>query len=202
MRNHLLVLICFALIVSLPSFSAREGGINFAANNGCLCHGASDSSTGVVLNNLPSDWAANTTYNLTVEVIGGNSESTGENFGGFRLMISLGQLTGGDDVQILSDGLTHTLEGNDQRTWEIQWITPEDDSEIAHITLHGNAVNGDESPSGDAWSSWETDLRGVNTTESKGPEQPDGFVFIAIGIVVIGLGLVYYFVSSPTNKKE
>ena len=194
--------LCFVvLLVFLPTFPAENAGINSRANNGCICHGASDSTTEVILHNLPNNWTANSTYNLSIEIIGESSDNSGENFGGFRLLFSHGELVGGDDVQSMDDGMTHTSDGNDQRTWDVQWISPEDDRKIAHITLHGNAVNGDGSTTGDAWSSWETDLWGVNATEADVPDKPDAMVFIALGVVIIGLGFAYHFVAVAPKKK-
>ena len=86
--------------------------------------------------------------------------------------------------------------------WDVQWTTPSDATQIAHITLHGNAVNGDESTTGDAWSSFEYELWGVNATEGTYVEQPDMFPIMAFAIIIIGLGIAYFLVINDGGNKE
>ena len=50
----------------------------------------------------------------------------------------------------MDGGLTHTSDGNMQRSWNFTWTAPADDSVTVTMRIYGNAVNGDGS-GGDHW---------------------------------------------------
>jgi hypothetical protein len=58
--------------------------------------------------------------------------------------------------------MTHTEFGNDQRTWQVNWTAPADNTTDITFTAHGNAVNGDGSASSDdKWNKVVVTLDGV-----------------------------------------
>ena len=54
-------------------------------------------------------------------------------------------------VQELDGGWTHTKEGSTLRSWTVVWISPMDNTTAANFLIYGNAVNGNNAPTGDAW---------------------------------------------------
>ena len=156
----LLAIIGVALIAA-PQFTAEKGGIDSRADDGCYCHTSSD-STSTTITGLPDSFNASTEYNLTITVV--NDEIKGDaNQGGFRLIVNQGTMVYDEDkIQNMDGGLTHTAEGNDQRSWNVVWTSPADDTKVVEFKVWGNAVNGDVSPQGDGFAGTSYDVAGIN----------------------------------------
>ena len=79
--------------------------IEDVAKEGCLCHNPDpDNSVQVILDHVPYAWEAGTTYEMTLQLIGG-PEAGGAWSAGFSMRVSLGEL-GGTDVQNWQGDLT------------------------------------------------------------------------------------------------
>ena len=143
--------IALAILLSLIGQSqALPDGIGDRANNGCLCHGGADDTTSVNLSGLPEVYNSSVEYNLTLTIE--SPVESNDVQGGFRIIISQGELIA-EGWQIMDDGYTHTSEINDRRQWEVVWVAPEADDELATFVVHGNAVNGNGNVNGDEWNS-------------------------------------------------
>ena len=164
-RTTGLILALLIAVMMAPGFMAENDGIGgVAVDNGCVCHGAADSDVTVTVSGLPDKFEAGTTYDLTVTISGG-PEATGANAGGFNLDASDGTLVSADEnTKVLDDGdITHTVTGNDLRTWSIQWTAPAEDKNDVTITVMGNSVDGEDDSNGDSWNSAEYTVQGVNS---------------------------------------
>ncbi len=126
-----------------------DGGLSTAsAGSGCLCHGAQAEDV------VPSLTMANSeaivegeTYILEVSFTGGPTEA-GDNSGGFLVNADFGTFSAPDaNVIVDGDEATHSTEGNDQRSWQIEWTAGS--SDVTEFTLRTNSVNGDNSATDD-----------------------------------------------------
>ena len=195
LRNAALMLALVALLVGasvVPNATSRQGGIpsslsDSVAVNGCSCHTA-DASSGVALAlDAPANFTAGETYTLTI-TMESDVATDGENQGGFFLSTTQGSLASADDsTQVIDGYMTHTLEGNDQRSWNVSWTAPADDTRIADFTLFGNSVNGNGAPDGgDQWNRATFAVPGANAVV--GPEEiSDLRKALYLGLVVIGM---------------
>ena len=161
------------VVVSAPS------GIGKSANEGCLCHGDKDQSTIVWVEGLPESYESNTTYNFSITV---ESETVAAkpngSIGGFRMLVVGGSITFDDaagSIQELDGGWTHTESGNMVRSWNLSFVSPEDNSSYVDFTIYGNAVNGNQASSEDAWNSLNLRLPGVEYEGEIFSDQADGF---------------------------
>lgn len=165
-KTCVLILALLGAVMIAPSLMAEQDGIGgMVVDNGCVCHGASDSGVSVTLDGLPDKFSAGQTYDLTVTISGGPTAG-GTNAGGFNLDASSGTLASTDaNTQALTDGdLTHTEAGNDFRTWAVQWTAPDSDKDGVTFTLLGNSVNGNNESAGDSWNVAEYSVQGVNSS--------------------------------------
>ncbi|MDP7007083.1 MAG: hypothetical protein QGG57_02695 [Candidatus Poseidoniia archaeon] len=165
------VLIIAVAVITFPDASSYSGGISVDdSKSGCICHSSSPASDLMVtLSGLPATYDAGVRYNLTVALSGGPEvTSNPTNQGGFNLEASAGDLSSVDsNTQEKEDGsLTHNSEGNDQRSWKVEWVAPADDSLRVSFTLRGNAVNGDgEASEEDHWNEAEYTSKGSGYEE-------------------------------------
>lgn len=197
MRAIVVVLVLASLAqvgISAPS------GIGTSANEGCLCHGEKNSDTTVQLLGLPESFESNTSYNFSIIV---ESETVAANpnasIGGFRLLIVGGSITfdeGEGLVQELDGGWTHTELGNMVRSWNLSLLSPEDNASYIDFTVYGNAVNGNQASSEDAWNSLDFRLPGVQYEGELLVEQVDEFnpmdytVGVVSMIALVGLLII------------
>ena len=161
------------VVVSAPS------GIGKSANEGCLCHGDKDKSTTVWVEGLPESYESNTMYNFSITV---ESETVAAkpngSIGGFRMLVVGGSITFDDAaglIQELDGGWTHTESGNMVRSWNFSFVSPEDNASYVDFTIYGNAVNGNQASSEDAWNSLSLRLPGVDFEGEIFSDQADGF---------------------------
>jgi hypothetical protein len=167
------------------------------ANEGCLCH-APEEGTVVELSGLPEAFASNTTYELTLTVVSPVVAMENRSQGGFRLLVDEGSVEVGNSttVQQRDGGWTQTTNGSKFRSWAFEWRTPEVNDTAATFVVHGNAVNGNNAPTGDAWTTLEIVVPGE---AYQGPLTPDegidgvsasDRVLLVVGLVLIA-GLVW-----------
>ena len=176
MRAVVVVLVLALLsqvAVSAPS------GIGKSANEGCLCHGDRDQSTTVWVEGLPKSYESNTMYNFSITV---ESETVAVNpngsIGGFRMLVVGGLIIFDEStglIQELDGGWTHTESGNKLRSWNFSILSPEDNASYVDFTVYGNAVNGNQASSEDAWNSLSLRLPGVEYDGEIFSDQADGF---------------------------
>ena len=176
---------------------ASPNGLGAEANEGCLCH-TPEEGTVVELAGLPDVFASNSTYQLTLTVASSVAAVENGSQGGFRLLVDEGTIDVGNSttVQPRDGGWTQTTNGSNHRSWVFEWRTPEVNDTAATFVVHGNAVNGNNAPTGDAWTTLELVVPGE---AYQGPLTPDegidgvsasDRVLLVIGLVLIG-GLVW-----------
>ena len=180
--------IALAILLSLIGQSqALPTGIGDRANDGCLCHGGSDDTTIVNLSGLPETYNSSEEYNLTLTIE--SQVELNEVQGGFRVIISQGELIA-DGWQIMDNGYTHTTEINDRRQWEVVWVAPEADDELATFVVHGNAVNGNGNANGDEWNSLSVAIPGTNYTGEVTTPEITGKEVTGIQLAVGAIGVI------------
>jgi len=158
--SRTLTLLTLLALMSMPFSVAYPDGIGESADSGCLCHGAADELTVVKILGLPETYESSTQYNLSLVIesdVERDAESV-ENWGGFRLIVSSGEILGAP--QQYEEGYTHT--NASEVSWNVTWVSPEDDSKTTRFRLHVNAVNGNNEQTGDNWNSFEQRIPGIN----------------------------------------
>ena len=193
-RRTLIVAVLFLGLFTNQAVVASPNGLGAEANEGCLCHTAVD-ATQVQLSGLPEAYEANTTYALRLEVFSDVEAVDDRSQGGFRMLVSEGTITyDNDSVQRLDNGWTHTYNGSHQRIWTITWTSPMSNESTTTFTVHGNAVNGNNAQTGDAWATLETVVPGVLYEGDLSPEegidgvsQTDRIVLVAGLLLILGL---------------
>ena len=171
---------------------ASPNGLGSEANEGCLCH-TPDASTQVNVIGLPETFEANTTYDLTLTITSPIEPSANNSQGGFRWVVDEGRLSAVNNstVQELDGGWTHTYEGSSLRTWFVQWTSPNDNTTAANFLIYGNAVNGNNAQTGDAWSTLEIVVPGVAYEGDLNPDEGiDGVSQTDRIVLVVGLVLI------------
>ncbi len=109
---------------------------------------------GCCINHLSSgaqEIVAGSTYTLEISLTGGPAVA-GSNSGGFLLDVNNGEIVSADDNTLVNgagDEATHSADGNDHRTWLINWTA--DSTDDAQFNLRTNSVNGDGGSTGDQW---------------------------------------------------
>ena len=199
MAHRRLVALAVLLLATTASTwaVASPNGLGSEANEGCLCH-TPDASTQVSVIGLPEAFEANTTYDLTLTISSPIEPSANNSQGGFRWVVDEGQLSvvNNSTVQELDGGWTHTYEGSSLRTWIVQWTSPSDNTTAANFLIYGNAVNGNNAPTGDGWAVLEFVVPGDAYDGDLTPDEGiDGVserdrVFLVVGLVLI-FGLVW-----------
>ena len=193
-RRTLIVAALFIGLLANQAVIASPNGLGAEANEGCLCHTAVD-ATQVQLSGLPEAYEASTTYDLTLEVISAVEAVDERSQGGFRLLVSEGTMTYDNaSVQRLDNGWTHTYNGSYLRMWTFTWTSPANNDSTTTFTVHGNAVNGNNAQTGDAWSTLETVVPGVlyegdlSLEEGiDGVSQTDRIVLVTGLLLILGL---------------
>jgi len=181
---------------SITPAAARPGGIS-QVSSGCICHaGVASSDVTVTLDGVPSSYSGGDVANLTVTITGG-PEVTNEslNHGGFNLVASAGTLSAPDNTTQIMDGeATHTAFGNDQRSWQITWTAPSENTQDITFTAHGNSVNGNGENTGDEWNKIEGTLAGVappagDSDSNDSSEETPGFGIALTMLAIVGVAI-------------
>ena len=183
-------------ILFVPWVSSAPQGIGDVGGGGCICHGSEEASTELIILGLPTEFESNTSYNFSLEIRSSVVNiSPGEEAGGFRIEISSGDIEFDEErgfVQKLEEGWTHTILGNKVRSWNFTYISPSDNSTYTDITINGNAVNGNDQSTGDAWNGTTIRIPGTLFTGDLEPSENTEFLGTldyAVGSVAI-LGLL------------
>lgn len=194
---HLGVVLLFFL--TIPATQSYPYGVGEAANRGCVCHGAIQEATEIIVEGLPAKFESNTSYSGVLRINNDNQDFINSSAnGGFRMLSSHGELVFDNlsKTQVLDDGWTHTAEGNKFREWNFTWISPMDNTTYVEIRIYGNAVNGDGYTSGDAWNSLVIKVPGVeNFDDLKTTNSPDRFELyekLILGISSLGILFLAY----------
>ena len=201
-RLVLISLLAMAMIV-VPAVTSLPSGISGVKDTGCNCHGTEASpSVTASISGLPEIYNASETYAVTVSFTGGPATDGNANLGGFNLWASDGTLTTLDSsAQVWGPNeASHTTEGNDQRSWDLEWTAPDSGSDVEFI-LHTNSVNGNEGDSGSSGDMWD---RAQTTVLGFGPEplpEADPFKVLATLIIVsaVLLSIVVLYVFYRNN---
>jgi hypothetical protein len=197
------VFVWFTLIVllvspSILSTNASHFGVGNAANKGCQCH-AFSADTLILLEDLPQRFESNMTLNLTLSLESSIPMTEGQHNGGFRLeYIGEGSVEPLDLTltQELDGYLTHTENGSFLREWTFEWTTPMDNSTVVEFRIYGNAVNGNNEPTGDGWSELTVKVPGVQSNEDFSLNTSQEIDLVDIAILVLGLLLLGYLLWS------
>jgi len=193
------VLPVFVLLL-LFSSSLVEGfpaGVGQMADRGCLCHSGKSSEVEITLQGFPDTYNTSERYNITFAINASveRAESDSGRKGGFRLLVDGGLVEFEDEAQYLENGWTHTNMSNEQRSWNLSWVAPQQDNQLITLTLFVNAVNGGDASSGDKWGQIEFVTIGSNWTgvipeSSLQQELTTVEIAVAIGAVSVLLGLL------------
>ena len=206
-RIVLISLLAIAMIV-VPAVTSLPSGISGVKDTGCNCHGTEASpSVTASISGLPEAYNASETYTVTVSFTGGPSVDGNVNLGGFNLWASAGTLASVDSSAQLwgPSEASHTTEGNDQRSWVLEWTAPDSGSDVEFI-LHTNSVNGNEGDSGSSGDMWD---RAQVTVLGFGPEVlPDADPFkvlatlIVVSVVLLSIVVLYVFYRNNPDGFE
>ena len=162
-RLLILALAGIFLLTPLNTVNSFPNGVGEIGNDGCLCHGASNSDTKISISGLPEKFESATNYSLQLtisnEEIARNNQSAQ---GGFRIIVNIGVLYfNNSEGIIIDDGWTHQESSNQQRIWNFSWLSPDDNKTMAKLLVYGNAVNGNQQQTGDNWNDLEVYIPGV-----------------------------------------
>ena len=193
------VFVWFTLLVFLvsPSFlstNASQLGVGDAANEGCQCHTFS-SNTVIHVDGLPQRFESNMTLNITISLESSIPLVEGQHNGGFRLEYIGDGLVAPSNLSLIQelDGfLTHTENGSLLREWVIVWTTPVDNSSVVEFRVYGNAVNGNNAPTGDGWSELIVKVPGIQSNENFSIDDAQDIDYTDIAILILGLLLLGY----------
>ena len=191
-------ILALAMVIA-PAVTSLPTGISGIKDSGCNCHGT-DPSDSVVpfIGGLPESYNASETYTVTVSFTGGPGTEGNANLGGFNLWASAGTFTVSDsDVRIWSPNeVSHSYEGNDQRSWTFDWVAPDSGAAVDFI-LHTNSVNGNEGNDGSSGDMWN---RADATVLGFGPAplpDVDPFKVLAtlmlVSAILFGIVVLYVF---------
>lgn len=155
-----MVTVMFLALVGIMGYvvDANETGIFDQYGDGCTCHPTLPATpeAQVEITGLPIQYVPDMVYVITVTVTGGPVPGIGGNNaeGGFNLNASAGTLApmpGPPRVEVAGSQARHTAQGNDQRSWAIEWTAPPVGLGDVNFTVAAIAVDGDGSAVGDAW---------------------------------------------------
>ena len=196
-----------------------------ARTTGCTCHGPTPSTVvtyrleGVPLSYIPGD-----RYEISLTISGGPPALEGQHQGGFAMVVSNGTFSPHPDFAVQTqvfdldvstynpadsskqNAVTHTSDGNRQRSWKVLWDAPRGKGN-AVFYIAGNSVNGNNVPDLDGSDQWVM-LR----TVSIGPkiaagEQPPGLGpeplpqwAWDLGLLAIGAFFLLLLIGMPLLK--
>jgi len=206
----LLVTILILVATGTITTAHSEGIHGDFVKNGCACHGSAPSDeVTVLIEGLPSVYNASQNYSLSIIITGG-PEANGVNHGGFNLRVGAGTLSknaSDDNVLIAQQSLeaTHTSAGTRQYVWNVTWVAPDNDEFLVEIRAFGNAVNGDESPAGDAWAGFTISIPGQNWTETGDADSLTDTIMIVVvlaGSLIISAWMMVILLRREIKEDE
>ncbi|MCC7029666.1 MAG: T9SS type A sorting domain-containing protein [Chitinophagaceae bacterium] len=148
-------LVCLGSVTTYIVFSSSANasqGVMGASTIGCgSCHGSANAATSIAITGIPAGgYVAGTTYSLTLKITNATKLAAG-----FDLSVTGGTLSNAPANTMLMGGteLHHTapltIVAGDA-TWNFSWTAPATSSVTFNVA--GNAVNNNNSDSGDQWS--------------------------------------------------
>jgi hypothetical protein len=144
------------LLVALLSIyfvtTSSSGGVTGLSTSGCSCHGPNSASTSITLTGIPTTgWVAGTTYNMTLTVTNATKIEAG-----FDMTVDKGTFSNalsGTSLTSANQQLYHTTPKSaisGSTSWSFDWTAPTSStSTLVIFKVAGNAVNGNNSDSGD-----------------------------------------------------
>ena len=89
---------------------------------------------------------------------------------------------------------TQTAFGNDQRSWQITWTAPSENTQDITFTAHGNSVDGDGQNTDDEWNKAEETLAGVappagDSDPKDSSEETPGFGIALTMLAIVGVAI-------------
>ena len=199
-----ITLLLLLSIMPLETGKSFPNGVGEIGQQGCLCHGSSNTDTKIAIIGLPEKFESNVTYNLEIKITNLAIEMDANSAnGGFRITVNQGiiEFNNSSDAQIIEEGWTHTEKGNKYRSWNFTWQSPDDNTTMVIMTVNANAVNGNGNSNGDEWNSISVAIPGVNYTgevikpDISGKEVTGIQLAVgAIGILVL-LSLAFYAIK-------
>ena len=162
----ILSLITVAAYASIMGPEPRYTGAPGDLGNCTTCHDDNTANTGsgsVTLGSIPSVYEPGEKYRITVTVRQSNRQRygfqltaidrSGNRAGTFQAVASdtqINPLTGAGGRQYIQHRQSGTLpNGNNQRTWQVDWTAPGDDVGFVRFYVAGNAANGSGDNRGD-----------------------------------------------------
>jgi len=136
----------FMVYLGTSSYSSGITG----STSGCSCHNSNSSATALSITGIPTGgWVPGTAYALTATVT--NTTKTGA---GFDLSVNVGTLSGAPSGAALSGSkeIYHTSTKtmtSGVASWAFTWTAPTSSATALTINFAGNAVNKNNSSSGD-----------------------------------------------------
>lgn len=178
------------LLLLAPAAIAFPTGISGSSvDTGCMCHGDAtvDESVEIQIIGLPEVWEIGVSYELTLQVSSTVTEN-GEATAGFNLRATAGELAAVDtSVQMIDGELTHTEEGNSQRSWDFIWTAPSKASPRVGFNAFVNTVDGDgEADSDDRWNAFEVQANGPAKVWT-GTDSPPVWKSVILGLFLAAI---------------
>ena len=172
-----------AIISSLTiSLLSRSSGYTGATNNGCTCHGVSNSSTSLAIESNSGDFvmAPGETETFTITL----SNSSGKVQAGINIAVKdnssggddVGSLTAGNGLKKEQDELTHSSPrnlSNGEVEFEFEWQAPSTPGTY-YIKAVGNATDDNGGTSNDHWNSMaikEVIVKGIELSSLNGGDE-------------------------------
>lgn len=188
-------------LVGVPTMMASPHGVGQEGNQGCQCHNEQP-SLDIRLMGLPLAYAANTSYNLTLQINSDIPIQENRSQGGFRMVVTNGTLAfNGTEAQEMDRGWTHRQLGTQQRAWSFQWTSPQENNSKTEFRVWANAVNGNQAQTGDAWSSLQSVVPGEGyqgeLEASQGIDGLSGSERLLLGAVLLVIAALLWFSARP-----
>ncbi len=194
------LLAILALSMSTMDADSYSAGITGRTGAGCTCHSGSVSElVEPILEGLPSSYDPGKVYDLDISFTGGPSAGPGPR-AGFNLRVGDGTLSvpqGSDLIRVDPAGLeaTHTIVGNKEDRWSIQWKAPQEGSGDVEVVLVVNVVNGDGMPtSNDRWGRTEMTVEGSGGSFTT-------YLLIAV-LIVIAILVIWMVVGRSRSSTK
>ncbi len=166
-----------AYLVLTSSANASQGVMGASAIGCGSCHGSANAATTITITGIPAGGYVNgTTYNLSLKVA--NASKLGA---GFDLSVSAGSLSNAPANTMLmgSSELHHTATlpmTAGEAIWNFSWTAPASGNTVT-FNVSGNAVNNNNSDSGDQWNKISIDYTKAAPNTVNEIEATDGILY-------------------------
>ena len=182
------------LVVFVPVTNSQANG---NTGNSCGCHGGQDSSTTVSIIGQPSSYTPGSTYSLSITV---SSSVISSDMGGFSMSSTAGTFSNpGLNAKLASGKVTHSTIS--ARNWSVDWTAPVAGTGTVTISGAGNAVDGNNQQSNDAWNTYSIQILEA-TSQNSAPTASNLQVTPAIPTVLTGLTLIYIYDDAEGDSES